>query len=251
MFKKLFEKSEIWFALTWIILYVVGASVGDFISDMIGYDKIITLPIVAILSISMFICVKKNHLMEYYGLCKVKKSAKTFLYFIPLFLICSVNIWCGIKPHGNVIQAVVHILFMIFVGLTEELLFRGFLFKAMAKDGLKSAIIVSAITFGIGHVANIANGNAKIFPTILQMCYATAVGFLFVIIMMKGMSILPCIIAHGSINALSFFANREVITPKREILISVIFGTLSLIYAFYIIWESKKQTNETNSSTSG
>ncbi|MDD3333997.1 MAG: CPBP family intramembrane metalloprotease [Eubacteriales bacterium] len=251
MLKKLYEKSEIWFALFWIILYVVGATTGDVISEMVGYDKIITLPIVAILSISMLIYVKKNNLMEYYGLCKVKRPAKTFLYFIPLLLIFSINIWDGIKPNGDVMQAVIHIVFMVLVGFAEELLFRGFLFKAMAKDGLKSAIIVSSITFGIGHVANVVNGNAGLFPTLLQMGYATAVGFLFVIIMMKGQSILPCMIAHGFNNALSFFANEEAITSEKEILMAFIFGGLSLLYAAYIIWKTKDEGHESNSSITG
>ena len=45
MIKKLYKKSEIWFALAWIIIYVVLASTGDNISENIGILKIATLPI--------------------------------------------------------------------------------------------------------------------------------------------------------------------------------------------------------------
>lgn len=43
--KKLYEKSEIGFAVAWIIAYVVLASIGDNISADIGILKVATLPI--------------------------------------------------------------------------------------------------------------------------------------------------------------------------------------------------------------
>ena len=40
MLKKLYEKSEIWFAVAWIIAYVVLASTGDNISaDLIPLQR--------------------------------------------------------------------------------------------------------------------------------------------------------------------------------------------------------------------
>ena len=69
---------------------------------------------------------------------------------------------------------------MINVGFIEEVIFRGFLFKMMAKDNLKLAIIVSAVTFGIGHIVNLLNGG-DLIPALLQIFYAIALGYLFVI----------------------------------------------------------------------
>ena len=62
MIKKLYKKSEIWFALAWVIVYVVLASTGDNISENIGILKIATLPILIILSIILFLFVKNNGL---------------------------------------------------------------------------------------------------------------------------------------------------------------------------------------------
>ena len=50
MLKKLYEKSELWFALAWIIAYVVLASIGDNASAELGIDKIVTLPILIAMS---------------------------------------------------------------------------------------------------------------------------------------------------------------------------------------------------------
>ena len=48
---------------------------------------------------------------------------------------------------------------MLCVGFAEEVIFRGFLFRAMEKDNVKTAIIGSSVTFGLGHVLNLVNGS--------------------------------------------------------------------------------------------
>ena len=189
----------------------------------------------------MFICVKQNNFFEYYGLCKVKRPAKDFLFYIPMFVIFSINLWYGVAMNNDAAHASVYIAYMLIVGFIEELLFRGFLFKAMEKDSLKAAIIVSSLTFGLGHISNFFNGNADLFPTILQMCYAFAVGFLFVVIMWKGKSIIPCIIAHSINNALSNFANAEAITRDKEILLAAVLCVLSVLYALFILWRTSSR----------
>jgi membrane protease YdiL (CAAX protease family) len=119
---------------------------------------------------------------------------------------------------------------MFNVGFIEEVIFRGFLFKMMAKSNIKSAIIVSSITFGMGHIINLLNG-AELVPTLLQICYATATGYLFVIIFHKSKSLVPCIITHCLVNSLSVFNVENDIS----LYISPLFLTvIPLAYAIYI-----------------
>ena len=49
--KKLYDKSQIWFAVAWIIAYCVLMSVGDALSALIGMDKSVTLAIGIVLSV--------------------------------------------------------------------------------------------------------------------------------------------------------------------------------------------------------
>ena len=94
--RKLFEKSEIWFAVMWIIIYVVGFSTADSISESIGIPKLITAAFAMVLSGILFLFVKKNDLMNYFGLCRLQGSSRQFLYFIPLIVLSSVNFWNGV-----------------------------------------------------------------------------------------------------------------------------------------------------------
>lgn len=91
---------------------------------------------------------------------------------------------------------------MINVGFIEEVIFRGFLFKMMSKENVKRAMIVSALTFGIGHIVNLLNG-AEFVSTIMQVCYAVCLGYLFVVIFYKSKFLIPCIVIHGVINSLA------------------------------------------------
>ena len=127
-------------------------------------------------------------------------------------------------------KIIFYMLSMVNIGFLEDIIFRGFLFKMMAKDNLKSAIIVSSITFGLGHIVNLLNG-ADLVPTLMQICYAVALGYLFVIIFYKSKSLVPCIAAHIVIDVLSVF---NVENSLSVYIIPVFLIVVSVGYAIYI-----------------
>lgn len=243
--KALYRKSELWFALAWIIAYCVLASIGDNLSAAIGIEKSITLPILIVLSAVAYLFVKKNHLLSKYGLCKPAIPASKVLFYVPFIALLTVNLWYGFSMNLSPLETVFYILSMFCVGFLEELIFRGFLFCAMAKDDLKSAVIVSSVTFGIGHIVNLVNGSgAELLPNLLQVIYAIAIGFAFVMIFYKTKSIHPCIVIHGVFNALSAFSNEAAITPQRHIISCVFMVLLTGTYAVYLALKVKKPQND-------
>ena len=234
MMKKVYEKSELWFALAWIIAYCVLASVGDNLSSNIGILKAVTLPILIALSVILYLFVKKNGLGEKYGLCKPQGSSSKMLYYIPLIILLTANFWFGFKLNASPLETVLYVLSMLCVGFLEEMIFRGFLFHAMAKSGVKSAIVVSSVTFGIGHIINLMNGSgAELLPNLLQVVYAVAVGFAFVMIYYKTKSLLVCIATHSLFNATSAFG-AEAATTTQTIISAALIAFIAAAYAVYI-----------------
>lgn len=222
---KFFKEHELISSIIYIVLYlVINSVVLQTFGSFSHQSAIITTAFSLTL---LFQVILKGG--KYYGFNGVK-NAKDYLYFFPLILIASVNLWGGIKIDHNFSQTAFFIISMVNVAFAEELIFRGFLFKAMQKDNLKSAIIVSAVTFGIGHVINLFNG-ADIIPTLLQICYATAIGFLFVIIFYKSNSLIPCIITHALVNSLSVF-NAQ--TPLLTYISSAILIIVPVLYTLYL-----------------
>ena len=245
MLKKLYEKSEIWFAVVWIIAYVVFASIADNISADLGIEKIVTLPVLIALSAFLLFFVRKNGLTEKYGLCKPQLPAAKMLYYIPLLVLLTANLWYGARLNQSPLETVLYVLSMFCVGFLEEMIFRGLLFQAMVKNGVRSAIIVSSVTFGIGHIVNLINGSgAELLPNLLQVVYAIAIGFAFVMIYCKTKSLMPCILTHSIFNGLSTFANEAAMTPQRELISGTFLAVIGGGYALYLGLAVKEETTK-------
>lgn len=243
--KSLYNKSQLWFSITFIIIYIVGTIIFDNIALILNLPNFLTMLFYIALCVFLLVFIFKNKLNINYGLCSSPYKSKHFLFFIPLFVLISVNLWFGAQITTNFIDSLIFIVSMFCVGFLEEIIFRGFLFKALEKDtGIKPAIIISSLTFGFGHIINLLTFNADILPTLLQIGYATTTGFLFVIIFYKGKTLLPCIFTHSIFNALSLFLIE--VNKTVDIITAVIIMVLTLTYALILIKTLPKEieTNE-------
>ena len=243
--KKLYDKSKIWFSLAWIIAYCVLMSAGDALSASVGIEKSVTLVIGILLSAILFLFLKKNGLLRDHGLRAPKTSAKSMLYYLPILVMLTANLWYGMTLNYGALETVLYILTMLCVGFLEEVIFRGLLFEAMRGDSVKAAVIVSSVTFGIGHIINLINGSgAELLPNLLQVIYATAAGFMFVMIYYKSKSLIVCIVAHGTFNALSVFANEANATAEMRILTAILLTVITGSYALYLALSMKGTTDD-------
>ena len=233
--KKLYDKSKIWFAVLWIVAYCVLLSLGDALSSLLKIEKSLTLVVGIILSAVLLLFLKKYGLFTEYGLCVPKASARNMLYYVPIFVMLTANLWYGVTLNYGALETVLYILSMLCVGFLEEMIFRGLLFEAMRKDSVKAAIIVSSVTFGIGHIINLINGSgAELLPNLLQVVYATSAGFMFVMMYYKSKSLIACMIAHGAFNALSAFANEANANDKMRIITALLLTVITGSYALYL-----------------
>lgn len=242
--KKLYEKSELAFAIICIVIYSSLQSVANPLNKLIGIEGIANAIFNFIITIILLCFIIKNKLTVKYGLCKTTAPAWRFLYFIPLAGLCTVNFWNGVAINFSAINTISYMFYMLFVGIVEEILFRGFLFKAIAKDNVTLAIIISSVTFGLGHLLHLINGSGvELVENLFQVFGAIAMGFLFVVIFYRGGSLIPCIVAHSLTDMVSAFANETGLTVEKRIIFSII--KLVIIVAYIIILTKilpKKQT---------
>lgn len=203
--KSLHEKNELTFALVWIAIYLVSFSAADALSSALGVEKLITAVVGLVLTVFLYVWCCKHGFGRRYGLINPEIAPKRVLYYLPLLLIPTVNLWHGVHFHLTLAESGLYVFSMLCVGFLEELIFRGFLFKALCKDNLKQAIIISSVTFGIGHIVNLLSG-ADVVATLFQILYAIAIGFVFTYLFLVCGSLWPCILCHAVINGLSAFA---------------------------------------------
>lgn len=123
----------------------------------------------------------------------------------------------------------------IFVGIMEELIFRGFLCRFIEEKSHENrAIMISSLIFGVFHLVNI--GSYPYLYVLLQVLYAFAIGIVFATVFYKTKSILSCIIVHSIVDILGSFEAEPIFAVE-------IIGTIiCVLYAIYYYLFVRKQT---------
>ncbi len=78
--KKLYEKSELTFAIVWIVIYCVLQSLANSINEEIGIEYSASAILCVLQAVVLFSFIWKNGLLERYGTCKTSAPARKFLY---------------------------------------------------------------------------------------------------------------------------------------------------------------------------
>lgn len=225
--RKLCEKKEVLFAVLWIVVYCVVMAP---IKGQFGYGSIWWLLAMIMFAAGSLMFVKVNHLEEKYGLTGFPKDMKRYMFFVPMFILATGNLWDGFCLSYKGIELVIATLSMILVGFVEEMIFRGFLFKAMLGNGKTvTAIIVSAVTFGIGHIVNLFAGQAS-FETVMQIVFAVSWGFILTMVFYKSGSLIPCIIAHAMIDVFSLYGADNEMADWIYIGVTIVTAVIYCIY---------------------
>ncbi|SNU05177.1 hypothetical protein SAMN06297422_10331 [Lachnospiraceae bacterium] len=250
---KIYKKNEVTFAIICIVIYVVGTSICESVSQTMGIVKLPSMIFHIVFSAVLLAWLKKNGLFEKYGLVKPEYKLSKAWFYIPLMLIGLSSVFFGVTLKYSVPETMFYIISMLCVGFLEEIIFRGFLFVGMTKKNVKSAIIVSSVTFGIGHIVNLLNGQ-DIQETLIQIVFAIAVGFTLVTLFYKGKCLIPCIVFHGINNACSAISNDEAAnkvfgSAEKSLYISAALAIIICVIYSIVMWKTlnvEKTTNQDN-----
>lgn len=224
---KLYEKNELWFAILWIVIYCV---ISIPIRGNYGDESIQMLIGLTLIAIGIIAFVKRHHLEKKYGLVKWKGKSGDYLFFIPMLILMTGNLWGGFQMSYSGMAQVFAVISMLLIGFIEEMLFRGFLFRSLLKkDPVPVAITISAVTFGIGHIVNLLAGQANA-ETIIQIFFAIAWGFLFTFVFYKSGSLWVCILVHGLVDAFSEFGAHRGHSALIYVIATIVIALLYCIY---------------------
>ena len=231
--RKFYEKRPVLVAVLWIVLYcVVMAPIkGEY-----GYASPRMLLALAALAAAITVFVKVNGLAKRLGMARWPRDTRRLLYLLPMWVLATANLWDGLAPSYRGAALAVATASMLLVGYVEEALFRGFLFRGMLAEGKAvTAVVVSALTFGMGHIVNLFAGQAS-FETLVQIFFAVAWGFIFTMVAWKSGSLLPCVVAHGMIDAFSLYGADNMLLDSIVIALTIAVG------AAYSVFLSRQKT---------
>ncbi len=225
--RKFYETKPVLFAVLWIVIYVVlmaplRGSYGDGSLQML-------LGLVAISAVLLAV-IRLLGIEKELGMTRWLQNGKKLLWLLPMWVLSTGNLWGGVGVRYDAVTTVMAVLSFLLVGVAEEIIFRGFLFNGMRRTGsLTIAVVVSAITFGMGHIVNLLTGHATM-ETLVQVLFAIAWGFLFTFAYLKSGSLLPCIAIHGLIDVFSVFARDNEIAHWAYIAATVAVAVIFCLY---------------------
>ena len=232
-------KKEIFYSIVWIIIYFMLVILANILSNtIIKIPNSINALVEIIFPISVIIFLKEKKLLSYYAINSLKRlELKNLLYFVPMIIISLVNLRFGIYINYSWQLILLISITMLGVGFSEEILFRGFLMKAIMNKNPKAAILLPSIIFGIIHITNLFSG-ANIIMTILQVIYATFFALMCSMFFYKTNNLIPCMICHSITNITDVFLPNNL-SIEDQYIGCIAFIIPSAFYAWYL-YKTKK-----------
>ena len=210
-----------------VILFIVylGQNIlrNVFVNMLVINELIVTLITVMFFGVSAILLVRKDN---YFKVRCTSKMCITYIAIVTLILsiinLFPFNLSIGITTISVFVT-------MFFVGLMEELIFRGCVYKICTeKCGEQKAVILSSVLFGFIHVINVLNDD--ILMVVLQMVYATCIGIIFAMVIYKKHGIILSILAHAIIDITANLGATETI--YKEIIFTIICVVFAIIMIF-------------------
>ena len=181
------------------------------------------------LGILIYLIVKKKWNVYFFD----RRHALTkqgLLLILPLVLIIAVII-IGNKGFNtsSIANLILMFIMQIFVvGFIEESFFRGFMLRMLLSKGVKTAVWVTSILFGITHALQLLGGQS-IEDTIIQIVYALLVGLMLALLILNKLPIWITILFHGLNNFSNFMGNVEGSMFTAYLIIAIM-----LVYTIYL-----------------
>lgn len=220
-------------AVLWIVLYIVVVNVGDALSASVGLANIVTAPLVVMLAIVAVLYVRANGWFKEYGLkLPGARESRAAWHYVPLVLILIAPLIIGTWSGLNLSAIGLVVVLMLGVGFIEELIFRGFLYRAIFETGgLWTAVIISGVTFGLGHIVNLLRGYTG-GEQLVQIGMGIVLGIVLALLFAVTGSILPGALFHVLLNIEGSLTQRAL---SGDVVVMLLMTLVCIIYGAYLV----------------
>jgi membrane protease YdiL (CAAX protease family) len=144
-------------------------------------------------------------------------------------------------------QILLFFLMAVLSGLVEEILFRGLILRALLPTGIWRAALISAALFGGMHILNVLSISNPAYA-LLQVGYATAIGFAYAALVIRTGTILPLILAHFLTNFAGFLAiggtGSTGPATVRETVFAAVYIVLFSVYGIYLLLSDRRFSDD-------
>jgi membrane protease YdiL (CAAX protease family) len=168
---------------------------------------------------TLFLCLILKKLVPFITLGFTRKGLLKGLLLGWLMIVMSflnVNYFI-LKEYGitmpPVTKMITFTLWMLMIGVFEEVLIRGIILNNMmkkwggTKKGIYLAVFMSSLFFGIAHLVNLIESPGLVIVTLAQVVYAFFIGVFFASVYLRSKNIWVVIIYHALMDFASYYTD--------------------------------------------
>jgi hypothetical protein len=231
-------KNKVLHAVIWIFIYVLIVNLGDFLSETLNLPYMTALCVLLLsLLLGVYILVTKTKLTNRPKDTKV--NIHPMILYLPLIIIGLIQLVKGIDQTIDQSSLITIIVLMLCVGFIEEVIFRGLLLRGIQqKASIKRAIIISGVTFGIGHIVNLSRGYGY-NELIAQIIVAIAIGIMLSMIVVLTNQLLPGILFHMVFNIMG---SITIANATIEFYILIVILLIAIPVSIYLYKQIKQMS---------
>lgn len=240
LFQKVNKISE------WFLLLFLSYLIGDLASQLInktglfdGINSLFASANVDIKDLWWFLAlIALNGFFFKFAITWIGKISEALLLSIPLFVYVIYNVLAfGIIFNFNSLLIFISTLF---VGLTEEYLFRGTLSSRLKVIGANkwTIVIITSLLFGLFHLGNLSTGQT-LQATIQQVIYTALYGVFNIAIYLRTGSYIVLAVSHALYNW-TVLSPGMMYFPTNVLVHTYAIG---LVFALFGIWYLRKVEN--------
>lgn len=186
-----------------LLLYLIFVQLFKHFIEKIAFIEGLSYYIAVAVTLLIIILLIPKKKLKQLGISK-SNNKENMMHIVLLLLIGGFNI-IGLLQQGiaeNILYAFVRALY---VGIVEELIFRGYIFSAFEiKFDEYKAVIFSSIVFGLFHLINLTHN--PVMTVLLQVIYTTMFGIGFSILRVRTKSLLMPILIHSFIDVTCYLS---------------------------------------------
>lgn len=249
--KKLYENKAVVHSLIWLAIYLVLNTITGNIAGATSTDHHLVSAIPnLVLAAICYSYLKRTGIAGDIGLLKKPaEKLSSMLYYLPLLILPFLNLLYGINKTLSPMEIFLIVSMYAGVGFMEEIIFRGFMFKALEKKWNRYAVVAFiSFTFAIGHIVSMVAIGQSAADTVLQIVNAFVVGVMFMSVILASGNLTVCIIAHILYNTLASISMVNS-THTEIILMNAVITVLYFVYLFIRTKNMKAYFGGTSSSS--
>lgn len=142
-----------------------------------------------------------------YGFRAPKNVRAAWWFAPPAITVILVLATTGVSSTGTIGAA--YLVLAIAVAINEETWFRGIVLAVMRPAGIRTALIVSSVLFGVLHLANLA-GGADLGAALLQVAFAVIFGLVAAELAIVTGSLWPAVAWHAAWDFVNFLGGNAM-----------------------------------------